>query len=95
MKLSNKEILDLEMPKNDAGATTIRSYLKALLLEVWTEREEFSGKQPFGNSNWEYEIYKALIKAGVVEGKLDEEGYVEELSYETADNIIVDAILAL
>ncbi len=58
------EILALPMGPNDAGVDTVRDYLKALLLRVWTEEEGFSGKRPFGNSGWKNEVYDALIRGG-------------------------------
>jgi hypothetical protein len=51
-----KNTLDLKLPENDAGADTVRDYLKALLLKLWEEEEGFSGKRPFGNSGWKHEL---------------------------------------
>ena len=85
-------ILDQPMDfENDACATTVRDYLKALLLELWKEREGFSGKRPFGNSGWQFDLYKALIVAGAVPGKLDEDGFVQELD-DTARRMADDFI---
>jgi hypothetical protein len=71
---SGAEILAVPMGDNDADAATVGDYLGKLLLEVWREGEGFSGKRPFGNSGWEWELYAALGRAGVV-GGLDEDGY--------------------
>jgi hypothetical protein len=71
---------------------TIKDYLKELLIALWTEAEGFSGKRPFGNSGWQFEIYECLIKNRVVEGKLDDDGYVEEIDIKVADEIILDVI---
>lgn len=89
------QILDLPMPPNDADAPTVRGYLKALLRELWREGEGFSGKRPFGNSGWEYELYNALVKGGVVMGKLDGDGYIQEVDADAANALIFDAIEAL
>src|SRR5689334_2072025 len=70
-------ILDLPLPPNDSGADTVRGYLIALLAAVWTEGEGFSGKRPFGNSGWEDDLYAALVRAGMIEGELDPDGYLE------------------
>ncbi len=70
--MTGKEVLDLPMDENDAEAKTVRDYLKALLRHLWHEQESFSGKRPFGNSGWEYELYRAPVKAGLVKG--DEDG---------------------
>lgn len=85
-------ILSTPLGANDAGASTVRDYLIALLRQVWTEKECFSGKRPFGNSSWQYEVYVPLMKAGLIEGKLDEDGYVEEMDTDKADELILAAI---
>lgn len=64
-------ILDLPMGYNDANAATVRGYLKALLTKLWEEGEGFSGKQPFGNSGWEHDLYFPLVKAGRVAGEIE------------------------
>ena len=87
-----KNYATIPMGENDAGAKTIGEYFKKLLLTLWKEGEGFSGKRPFGNSGWDYEIYAALIKAGVVPGNLDEDGYVENIDYDKADIAVMEAI---
>lgn len=87
-----KAVLDCPMERNDADAATVREYLAALLREVWAQEEGFSGKRPFGNSSWKYDIYAALLKGGLLEGKLDEDGYVEELDREAGDAMVRAAI---
>jgi len=92
---SPQEILATPMQQNDAEAATIREYLVGLTLGVWHEREGFSGKRPFGNSSWEYELYASLVAAGYVTATLDEDGYIEELSGDEqrqADALIDGAI---
>ena len=82
----------IPMQENDADAKTIGEYLLKLLLTLWDEKESFSGKRPFGNSSWEYEIYTALISSGVIMGSLDEEGYVIDVDWEAADIIVREII---
>ena len=89
------EIINAPMQENDADAKTVGEYLKKLLLTLWEEQEGFSGKRPFGNSGWDYELYTALIKCGAVDGFLDEDGYVESVDYCTADKTIVTVINAI
>lgn len=84
--------LKLPMEENDADAATVRDYLVELLLTLWIEGEGFSGKRPFGNSSWKYDLYVPLIKAGLIAGKLDEDGYVESCDRAAGDKIIRDAI---
>lgn len=90
--MNYKDYINIPMKKNDARAKTIGEYLEKLLLTLWYEKDEFSGKRPFGNSCWEYEIYAALISAGVVEGKLAEEGYVEEVDIPSANRVVRELI---
>lgn len=90
--MTSDKILALPMMENDSGADTIGGYLIALLSAVWTKKEGFSGKRPFGNSGWEYDIYRALIVGGTVDGKLDEDGFIETVDIKKADSIIRIAI---
>lgn len=71
---------------------TLKQYLVILAKTVWQEAEGFSGKRPWGNSSWQYEVYTAMIKNGFVAGKLDSDGYVEELDCPTADKMILAEI---
>lgn len=96
MAMSGLEVLAIPMkPSNDAEAGTVKEYLIKLLLELWEKGEGFSGKRPFGNSGWEYELYLPLLTAGAVAGKLDEEGYIQEVDTDAANTLIFDAIEAL
>lgn len=88
-------LLDLPLPDNDSRASTVHGYLVALLSALWCEGEEFSGKRPFGNSSWQYDLYVPMIRAGFIQGELDEDGYVEEADTETADRLILAAIASL
>ena len=86
------KLIDIPMAENDAEAKTIGEYLKKLFCELWGEGEGFSAKRPFGNSGWQYDIYAALIKAGVVDGELDEYGCVYDVDYGQADDMILKTI---
>lgn len=92
-----KQILKLKIkhPYEDKEIT-IKKYLKFLLTACWQEGEGFSGKRPFGNSGWEYDLYAPLIKAGLVKGVVDEDGYISSISETSyADTLIFEAIDAL
>lgn len=91
-----RRVLDLPMPDgNDAEAATVRDYLTKLLTLVWTENECFNGKRPFGNSGWDGDFDLALIGAGLVEGAIDEDGYVEEVDSEAVNRLVLAAIAEL
>lgn len=88
-------ILDLPMESNDANAATIRGYLKALLSTLIREGEGFSGKRPFGNSGWNWDLYMPLVKAKLVNGKIDAAGYLEDVDESAAEKLILEAIESL
>lgn len=98
--MTNDELLDLPMHKNDAGAKTIREYFGLLLAEIWRKKEGFSGKRPFGNSGWEYDIFRALAKGGAIkcgepDGADPYEDYLNEIDDEEAGELVKGMIAAL
>jgi hypothetical protein len=89
-------ILNLPMdPGNDARAATIRDYLVNLLTTIWREGEDFSGKRPFGNSGWDGELIKPLVKAGVIPGKIERHGYLDDWDDQAGEAAITAAIEGL
>jgi hypothetical protein len=88
-------VLDLPMEANDANAKTVRDYLKALLEQLWHEEEGFSGKRPFGNSGWTWDVYRALVQGGAIDGKIDQYGDLLEFNQDKADKLIFEAIRSL
>lgn len=87
--------LPMDPDRNDAGATSVRDYLVTLLAEVWLAGEGFSGKCPFGNSGWTSELYEPLVKAGIVAGKLAEEGWLDDCDRTAGRAAIAAAIEGL
>lgn len=86
--MNKDEILNLKIENHLFNENyTIRDYLCELLSNVWEEKETFSGKRPFGNSDWEYDLYKPLVKNGVVEGKMIDQNVIE-VNEKQADNLI-------
>ena len=77
------KVLDLELPENDAGAETVREYLKTLLFMVLTEEEGFSGKRPFGNSGWIFELQVPIDESNLVP---------DEIARDEMWDILVEAI---
>lgn len=83
------EILKLKFECRDLNKmVTISEYLKTLLKTLWEEEEGFSGKRPFGNSGWKSDIFECLVKNSVIDGRLDSEGYIDRIDYDTGDKII-------
>lgn len=89
-------ILDLPLGGNDANANTIREYFRTMMVELWIRGESFSGKRPLGNSGWEYPVYEALVKAGLIEGQVDENGYIiGDFDRDKAHSLVTEALKAL
>lgn len=94
--METKDILNLKIDNRGFDEDlTIRGYLKLLVSTIWRKGEGFSGKRPFGNSGWEYDLYTPLVKAGVVTGELDEWGCIEDIDEKKANRIIFECIDAL
>lgn len=78
---------------SDAGENlSVREYLQKLLETLWEEQEGFSGKRPFGNSGWDFELYVPLIREKFITGALDEYGYVAEFHLEEAQAFVAALI---
>ncbi len=81
---------------NDAQAARVGEYLGLLLSTLWLQGEGFSGKRPFGNSGWEYDVYVALAQAGIIDGLIvDEDGYVASFDRDSqlrTDELILQTI---
>ncbi|QHR75948.1 hypothetical protein JR321_gp052 [Escherichia phage anhysbys] len=86
------DALDVVFEDDDLGTVTVREYFRRLLSTLWEEEDNFSGKRPFGNSCWQFDLIIGLIDAGYLEGKVyrDEDGGIEDTDYdrEEADKLI-------
>lgn len=60
--------LELRFDSDAGEQITVRDYLRELLQTLWTKQEGFSGKRPFGNSGWVWELYEPLIREKFVAG---------------------------
>ena len=92
--MNNKKILEIKFT-HEGKEISIKGYLKLLLTKLWLDGEGFSGKRPFGNSCWEYDIYTPLVKSGVVEGNVDEDGFLEDFNQGQADKVVFELIESL
>lgn len=87
------DLLDLEFDSRELGErVTIAEYFIRLAQTVWQEGESFSGKRPWGNSSWQYEVYTAMIQSEFISGNLDRDGYVEACDTRQADGLIYAAL---
>jgi hypothetical protein len=91
--MEDKDMLEISFESCDLSKTvTIKEYLCELLLALWSEGESFSGKRPFGNSGWEYDLYVPLVRCGAIEGLIDEDGYVERVDEKMAHKKVSELI---
>jgi len=79
----------------DGDEIRVKDYLKKLLQTLWDEQDSFSGKHPFGNSDWEYDLYVPLANAGFISTNRDSEGdlYFNSLQLKLAHAFVSDLIL--
>lgn len=93
---SKKSLLDKEFYADDIGEIlTLREYFCMLLTTLWKEKEEFSGKRPFGDSCWEMSIYRLLVDEKVIQGEIDGDSYLKSFDRQSADAIIKDLIFEM
>lgn len=91
--MESKELLKLPMNDEYSGAKTLGEYLKLLLLSLWQFKDEFSGKRPFGNSLWEYDVYICLAEnTNLVGGVKDKDGFWEDIDLNEANKVIFELI---
>lgn len=91
--MTKQEMLEIEVEDSEGDKCTIREYLQQLLLHLWDDPESFSGKKPFGDSGWEFDLYHALVKAKVVKGELDEDDNVEDIDDPKAAHKIIRELI--
>ena len=61
------DALEVRFDSDAGNDLTVRQWLAQLLSMVWEEEESFSGKRPWGNSDWQYPLHEALARAGFFE----------------------------
>jgi len=92
--MKTEEILSLKFKSRDLRREiTIKEYFITLLEGLWIEKETYNGKRPFGNSDWEYEIYRVLVKNNLIPGKLHDDGGIEEFDRKIADIFVLNNII--
>lgn len=87
-----EQVLSCPMRKSDTGAydaadtATVGDYLITRLRELW--REGFSNL-------YDSPVMVALIRAGFIEGEVDEDGYLDGYDEATANKLVDEAIRSL
>lgn len=66
---------------------TVRTYFEKLLTTLWSKGELFSGKKPFGNSDWDWDVISSLIKCGYIPGEInrDDNGEIYDIVFDRTD----------
>lgn len=86
------DVLNLPIPVHrQPTPITLRDYLIELLATLWEEGDGFSSKRPLGMSDWQWIVYREMVKAGMVTGELDDEDLLD-VDHRAADALIVAAI---
>lgn len=70
------------------GGATIKEFFKDLLLDLWRLKEEFNPQKPWGESNWQNDVYIALIEAGFIEGNITDARKLKDFDKTEADRFI-------
>lgn len=87
-----QEIANLPMPAGDFRGLTIKGALRMLLLTLWDEKYQFSGKRPCGSSCWEVDFEAALVKGGALPGTFNEDDELMDCNSNDANAIIENVI---
>lgn len=99
-----RRVLDLPLIESGRGdphgAFTVRGYLMKILHAMWDDPAgNVTSKRPLKlRPRWRHDIYIGLIEAGLVDGALDEDGYLDEFTDEArerADHLVHLAIQEL
>ncbi len=88
-----RDALELRFDSDAGENRTVREYLQILLTRLWREQERFSGKRPFGNSGWEYELLDALGRAGFVDCDVEDDEVFFDDGEKAAANRYVEALI--
>jgi len=69
----------------ESGRKTIRDYFHELLETLFWNGEGFSPKSPFGNSGWELDLLYALVNAGIISARFDNDGDIIDIPHAEED----------
>lgn len=86
-----EDLLNTIVP-NGGDPRTLRNYLKDLLKQLWLQGSDFSGKRPFGDSNWQHDVYHAMVKENIIHGEIDTDDELVSFDVFMSDELITRAI---
>lgn len=93
--MKGKKILKVPMGEHADAGPTVGDHLRTTLKALIREGEGFSGKRPLGNSDWDYQLARALIQHKVILGTLDEFGDLEEFEWADFNKAMDKAVDAM
>lgn len=94
--MDGKAILALPLPDYIYDdVSTIGEYLRLTLRTLILEGEDFSGKRPLGDSDWDYLLLLGLIRAKVIPGRINEYNEPEDFDWSDFNKAMFKAINAM
>ena len=92
--MKKEDALNLRFDSDAGNNLTLRQYFEKLLITLWKEGEGFSGKQPFGNSGWKYDIFSLLSENGFIPNGESKgyDGQFIEINEKEADDFVMELI---
>jgi hypothetical protein len=76
----------------DNSIMSIREYLYELFSDLFHQGEDFNSKRPWGNSGWQFDVYTALIREGILPGMLDSEGFLNNCDEDECKKFVIEMI---
>lgn len=87
-------ILELKFHSEDLDKeVTIREFFYELMNLLWEEKDEFSGKYAWGNSDWDGDLIKCLVKNKLITGVIDEDDNLDEYDEEEANKFVRENVI--
>lgn len=86
-----EKILNLEMRHSNTD-TTIKEFLKTLCFEIISRGSKFNAEAPFTVKGWEEDLVFPLVNEGIIEGYINEDGYLENYDKDESYQILIDCI---
>lgn len=71
---------------------TIREHLYELFSDLFHQGEFFNSTRPWGNSGWQFDVYTALIREGILPGMLDSEGFLNKCDEDECKKFVIEMI---
>ena len=89
-----QKLLGLGLPDHPSGCDTVRDYLRTMLAQFFLGEAGFKYGMS-GSSDWQYDLYVPMIKAGLLPGygTWEDDGYgLDTAQAQVLDDLILSAI---